>query len=76
MKDQTYRVYGYRWVVLGVFMLINLTIQMLWITYSPIIPQAAEFYNVSESLIVFLGPSHPARRKRLPILVHQSIPIW
>jgi MFS family permease len=55
MKDQTYRVYGYRWVVLGVFMLINLTIQMLWITYSPIIPQAAKFYNVNESLIVLLG---------------------
>ena len=55
MKDQTYRVYGYRWVVLGVFMLINLTIQMLWITYSPISPQAAEFYNVSDWMIVFLG---------------------
>lgn len=55
MKDQTYRVYGYRWVVLGVFMLINLTIQMLWITYSPIIPQAASFYNVSDNLIVLLG---------------------
>lgn len=55
MKDTSYRVYGYRWVVLGVFMLINLTMQMLWITYSPISPQAAQFYNVSESQIVFLG---------------------
>ena len=26
-----YKLYGYRWVVLGVFMFINLTIQMLWI---------------------------------------------
>jgi MFS family permease len=55
MKDTSYRVYGYRWVVLGVFMLINLTIQMLWITYSPISPQAAKFYGVSEAQIVFLG---------------------
>lgn len=55
MKDTSYRVYGYRWVVLGVFMLINLTIQMLWIAYSPISPQAADFYNVSEPMIVFLG---------------------
>ena len=35
MKDQTYRVYGYRWVVLGVFMFVNLTMQMLWITFCP-----------------------------------------
>ncbi len=55
MKDTSYRVYSYRWVVLGVFMLINLTIQMLWITYSPISPQAANFYGVSEAQIVFLG---------------------
>ena len=55
MKDTSYRVYGYRWVVLGVFMLINLTMQMLWITYSPISPQAAKFYTVSESQIVLLG---------------------
>ncbi len=55
MKDQTFRVYGYRWVVLGVFMLINLIMQMLWITYAPIIGSASKFYGVSESQIVFLG---------------------
>ena len=31
-----YRVYGYRWVVLAVFMLANVTIQMLWISYAPV----------------------------------------
>ncbi|NWG08401.1 MAG: MFS transporter [Chloroflexi bacterium] len=47
MSEQ-YKVYGYRWVVLTVFMFINLTIQMLWITYAPITGPAAEFYGVSD----------------------------
>src|SRR4030065_1365986 len=55
MKDQTYRVYGYRWVVLGVFMFINLTIQMLWITYAPITGPAAKFYGGSDSQIGLLA---------------------
>ena len=33
MANKDYKLYSYRWVVLGVFMFINLTIQMLWITY-------------------------------------------
>lgn len=32
----SYKLYPYRWVVLAVFMFINLTIQMLWIAYAPI----------------------------------------
>ncbi len=55
MKDQSYRVYGYRWVVLIVFMLTNLTMQMLWITYAPISGQAAQFYGVSDARIGFLA---------------------
>jgi MFS family permease len=55
MKDQTYRVYGYRWVVLAVFMLINVTIQMLWITYAPITEPAAKFYGVSDLQIGLLA---------------------
>src|SRR5512140_17300 len=47
MTDQ-YKVYGYRWVVLGVFMLANLTIQMLWIAYAPITGPAARFYGVTD----------------------------
>ena len=48
MANKDYTLYGYRWVVLGVFMFINLTIQMLWITYAPITGPAAEFYNVTD----------------------------
>ena len=55
MKDQTYRVYGYRWVVLAVFMLINLTIQMLWITYAPITDSAANYYGVTTTQIGLLA---------------------
>ena len=55
MKDHTFRVYGYRWVVLGVFMLINLTIQMLWITYAPITDSAANYYGVTTTQIGLLA---------------------
>jgi MFS family permease len=54
MSEQ-YRVYGYRWVVLGVFMFINLTIQMLWIAYAPITGPAARFYGVTDLQIGLLA---------------------
>ena len=53
----TYKLYGYRWVVLAVFMFINLTIQMLWITYAPITGPAAAFYGVSDLQIGLLAMS-------------------
>ncbi len=55
MTDKTFRLYGYRWVVLGVFMFINLTIQMLWIAYAPITGPAAQFYGVSDLQIGLLA---------------------
>jgi MFS family permease len=68
-KDQSFRVYGYRWVVLGVFMFVNLTMQMLWITFAPITGPAAKFYGVTDLqigllamtfMITFLFLSFPA----------------
>jgi MFS family permease len=53
--NNDYKLYGYRWVVLGVFMFINLTIQMLWITYAPITGLAAEFYAVTDLQIGLLS---------------------
>jgi MFS family permease len=50
-----YKLYGHRWVVLGVFMFINLTIQMLWITYAPITGPAAAFYGVTDLQIGLLA---------------------
>lgn len=52
-----YKLYKYRWVVLAVFMFINLTIQMLWITYAPITGPAAKFYGVTDLKIGFLAMS-------------------
>ena len=56
MKDQ-YQLYRYRWVVLAVFMFINLTIQILWIGYAPITGPAADYYGVSDLKIGFLAMS-------------------
>jgi len=55
MTDKSFKVYGYRWVVLGVFMFINITIQMLWIAFAPITGPAAQFYNVTDLQIGFLS---------------------
>lgn len=48
MAEHEYRLYPYRWVVLAVFMLINLTIQVLWIAYAPITGPSAEYYGVTD----------------------------
>jgi fucose permease len=56
MSDQ-FKLYPYRWVVLAVFMLINLAIQVLWISYAPITGPAAAFYGVSDLNIGFLAMS-------------------
>jgi MFS family permease len=57
MPARTYQVYRYRWVDLGVFSLINLTIQMLWICFAPITGPAARFYGVSDLQIGLLAMS-------------------
>jgi len=53
--NEQYRVYGYRWVVLAVFMFIHLTMQMLWIAYAPITGPAATFYGVTDLKIGLLA---------------------
>ena len=57
MNEPKFKLYGYRWVVLAVFMFINLTIQTLWIAYAPITGPAAKFYGVSDLLIGLLAMS-------------------
>lgn len=54
-SDQSYKVYPRRWLVLAVFMFINLTIQILWISYAPITGIAASFYKVTDLQIGFLA---------------------
>jgi MFS family permease len=57
VMNKQFQLYGYRWVVLLVFMFINLTMQTLWITYAPITGPAAEFYGVSDLQIGLLAMS-------------------
>ncbi len=52
---EKYKLYNYRWVVLAAFMFINLTIQILWVSYAPITGPAAQYYNVSDLQIGFLA---------------------
>jgi len=40
------RVYAYRWVVLAAFMAVNLTIQLLWISYAPVTTIASRYFGV------------------------------
>ena len=57
MSDKGFRLYAYRWVVLAVFMFVNLTIQVLWIAYAPITGPAAQFYGVTDLQIGLLAMS-------------------
>jgi MFS family permease len=57
LTTQNYRLYPYRWVVLAVFMFVNLMMQLLWITYAPITREAALFYNVNDLKVGFLAMS-------------------
>ena len=65
-RDDQYRVYGYRWVVLAAAMFANLTMQMLWIGYAPIISQAARYYHVSR-------PAHRPARDGLHDRLHPAL---
>lgn len=53
--EEDYKLYDYRWVVLAVFMFINLTIQVLWIVYAPITGPAAAYYGVTDLQIGWLS---------------------
>ncbi|MDH5372021.1 MAG: MFS transporter [Acidimicrobiia bacterium] len=65
----TARLYGYRWVVLGGFALLNALVQLNWIAFAPVTSDAASFYDVGELeigllslvfMVVFIVISIPA----------------
>jgi len=69
MESSSVRVYGYRYVVLMVFMAVIAANQLLWISFAPITGTAAQFYGVSDLaigllsmifMIVFIIASIPA----------------
>ncbi len=55
MKEDNFKVYGYRWVVLAVFMFIVAVNQLLWITFASITSDAVRFYGVSDLSIGLLS---------------------
>ena len=57
MNESTGKVYGYRWVILGAFVLIAGMCQVLWITFAPITGTAAAFYKTSDLMIGLLSMS-------------------
>ena len=68
-ESMSVRLYGYRWVVLGVFAILNALVQMNWITFAAVTGDAATYYRVSELqigllsmvfMIVFVVMSIPA----------------
>ena len=57
MRQDNFKVYGYRWIVLVVFMLIVAATQLLWITFASITSDASKFYGVSDLSIGLLSMS-------------------
>jgi len=57
VKPEEHRVYGYRWVALAAFALIQGSIQILWSSFLPITGEAAEFYSVTPLMIGVLSMS-------------------
>ena len=57
MEQTDFKVFGYRWVVLLVFMFVVAINQLLWITFAPITGSAAAYYGVSDLSIGLLSMS-------------------
>jgi MFS family permease len=57
LQETGFRVYGYRWAVLLVFMVATFANQLLWITFAPITGEAARYYGVSDLAIGILSMS-------------------
>ena len=55
MKEDNFKVYGYRWIVLVVFMFIVAITQLLWITFAPITNDATQLYHVPDLSIALLS---------------------
>ena len=57
MEQTSFKVYGYRWIVLLAFMGVVVVNQFLWITFAPITGTAATYYGVSDLSIGLLSMS-------------------
>ena len=57
MQQSEFKVYGYRWVVLLVYMAIIAVNQLLWITFASVTTESMNFYGVSDLSIGLLSLS-------------------
>jgi len=57
VEEKSFRVYGYRWIVLLAFMCVVVVNQLLWITFASITGSAARYYAVSDLSIGLLSMS-------------------
>lgn len=57
MSQETFKIYGYRWIILLVFMAVIAVNQLMWITFAPITGPAASYYGVSDLSIGLLSMS-------------------
>jgi MFS family permease len=57
VEQTSFKVYGYRWIVLLAFMCVVVTNQLSWITFAPITSSAATYYGVSDLSIGLLSMS-------------------
>jgi MFS family permease len=57
MSQETFKIYGYRWTILLVFMAVIAVNQLMWITFAPITGPAASYYGVSDLSIGLLSMS-------------------
>jgi len=55
METASVKVYPYRWVVLFVFAILNIVIQIHWVTFAPITGMAVEYYSVTPLQIGMLS---------------------
>ncbi|HTP00709.1 MAG TPA: MFS transporter [Anaerolineales bacterium] len=57
MPETDFKVYGYRWVILAVYMGVVAVNQLLWITFAAVTTDAMQFYHVSDLEIGLLSLS-------------------
>jgi len=55
MPYSNFKVYGSRWIMLSVYMLMVAVNQLLWITFAPITGDATKYYSVSDLQIGILS---------------------
>ena len=55
MPQSNFKVYGKRWMMLSVYMLMVAVNQLLWITFAPITGDATKYYGVSDLRIGILS---------------------